>query len=92
MTIGLIGLVSISDFLEVEAQNDIISLNVNSSATNLTRFLTYTDQDLGFRINYPENWNKQTDDLFDTAVVIFYAPNEEGTGLMVKFSHRMAKI
>jgi hypothetical protein len=62
---------------------------INSSSINLTQFLTYTDRDLGFQINYPIDWIKQTDQLFDNSAVIFYAPNEAGVGLFIKFNRQV---
>ena len=74
------------NILEVEGQIAAPGSKVNGSTNNLTQFLTYTDEDLGFKINHPADWTKQTDQSSGNYVALFYPPNEEGVGASVKFN------
>jgi len=86
MTIAFIWIMMSDNILEVEGQIAAPGSKVNGSTNNLTQFLTYTDEDLGFKINHPADWTKQTDQSSGNYVALFYPPNEQDVGLSVKFN------
>lgn len=53
--------------------------NSNSTVTsteNSTDYLQYDDSDIGFKMNYPSDWDAQVADLTNNAVVAFAPPDE----------------
>jgi PsbP len=86
ITIAFIWTMIINNILEANGQITTAVTNVNASTNNLTQFLTYTDQDLGFQIDYPADWTKQTDQSSGNYVALFFPPNEQNVGLSVKFN------
>jgi hypothetical protein len=86
IAIAFIWIMMINNILEVEGQISTPVAKINASTNNHTQFLTHTDQDLGFRIDYPADWIKQTDQLPDNSAAIFYHPNEENVGVFIRFN------
>jgi hypothetical protein len=53
---------------------------VNTTAIdNSTGYLQYEDSDLGFKIDYPSDWQLMTEGLINQAVVAFGSPDGKGS-------------
>ena len=51
-------------------------IDISDPKSKTTEWLLYEDKDLGFSIEYPEDWTKKTDGLPGYTVVNFYAPKD----------------
>jgi hypothetical protein len=72
----------------VDEQSETDSnLNSTTNSVNPTDFLKYDDEDLGFSIAYPSDWDVNTKDLTHNMVVVFKPP-EEGATVEIKFFPR----